>query len=325
MSTGYSGAVFDLNSHALRPASWTSADAAGLPIFPGLLRYDEVNSGEITHAVRFTAPQTRNTYVWPARHKGSALTGAQYPPMGTRFRLRANYPEVKSPLWSAHSLTIIRALKKYDMTLADNGSSWYISGAPDERWDNDVLHELDVIVGSDYEAVESSSLIVDAHSGQANVGPLAVTGVVTGPGGALAGVSFCGGTGVTCGNTDASGNYSCSVPLEFSGRVYPRLANTISTPALVMCALTANQVNPTITGRQPATRLMDANNNGSTSAMTDGLLALRWVLGMTGSAATQGALGASPGRTAPADINNHLFAQRRTLTAIRVWMQARMG
>ena len=90
VGTGYSGAVFDLNSHALRPATWTSADAAGLPILPGLLRYDEVNSGEITHAVRFTVPETRNTFVWPARHKASPLTGTQYPPMGTRFRLRAN-------------------------------------------------------------------------------------------------------------------------------------------------------------------------------------------------------------------------------------------
>ncbi len=307
---GYAGAVFDLNSHALRPATWTSADAAGLPILPGLLRYDEVNSGEITHAVRFTAVQTRNTFVWPARHKASALSGTQYPPMGTRFRLRADYPEVKIPPFSAHSLTIIRALKKYGMILADNGSNWYISGAPDERWNNDVLRELDVIRGSDYEAVETASLIVSANSGQASVGPLMVSGAINGPSGALAGVSFCGGAGVACSATDASGNYSCSVPFGFSGRLYPRLANTIFSPALTMSTVTANLANPTIIGRQPATCVVDADANNNLSAMTDGVLALRWMLGMTGTAATRGATGASPGRTDPTLIADHLVAQR---------------
>ena len=305
---GYSGAVFDLNSHALRPATWTSADAAGLPILPGLLRYDEVNSGEITHAVRFTAPQTRNAYVWPARHKASALSGTQYPPMGMRFRLRASYPESAS--FSAHSLTIIRALKKYGMMLADNGSSWYISGAPDDRWDNDVLHELDAILGSDYEAVETSSLIVNANSGQTNVGPLTVTGTINGPSGALAGVSFCGGAGVTCSATNASGNYSCSVPFGFSGRLYPRLTSSIFAPALTMSTVTANFANPTVIGRQPATCVMDADANNNVSAMTDGMLALRWMLGVTGTAATDGAIGASPARTDPAQIAIHLNAQR---------------
>ena len=306
---GDSGAAFDLTSHALRPDTWTSADAAGLPILPGLLRYDEVNSGEITHAVRFTVPQTRNTYVWPARHKASSLTGTQYPPMGTRFRLRASYPE-STATFSAHSITIIRALKKYGMILADNGSAWYISGAPDERWDNDVLHQLDVIRGSDYEAVDTTSLIVNANSGQAAVGPLTVSGTVSGPAGALAGVSFCGGAGVTCSNSDAGGNYSCSVPYGFSGRVYPRLANTIFSPAISMSVLTNNLAIPAITGRQPASCVLDADANGNVSAMTDGLLALRWMLGMTGIAATQGAIGAAPGRTLALDIKNHLDAQR---------------
>jgi len=158
-----SGAIFDLNSHALRPETWTSADAAGLPILPGLVRYDEVAEGEIRHAVRFTAPQTRKAYVWPARHYASSLTGAQYPPMGQRFRLRADFdisgfsPEVQ---------VILRALKKYGMMLADNGSAWYISGVPDERWDNDGLHELHQVHGSDFEAVDVSSLEMDADSGQ---------------------------------------------------------------------------------------------------------------------------------------------------------------
>lgn len=163
---GGSGAIFDLNSNALRPAGWTSADAAGLPILPGLVRYDEVASGEIQHALRFTAPQTRREYVWPARHFASSLTGAQYPPMGQRFRLKANFdisgfsPEVQ---------VILQALKKYGLILADNGSAWFISGAPDERWDNDVLRQLRQVHGENFEAVDVSSLMVDPDSGQARV------------------------------------------------------------------------------------------------------------------------------------------------------------
>lgn len=160
-----SGAIFDLNSNALRPDTWTSADAAGLPILPGLARYDEVAFGEINHALRFTAPQTRSSYVWPARHEASDLTGAQYPPMGQRFRLKADF--VIDNSFSPHAQTILRALKKYGLILADNGSRWYISGAPDERWNNDVLHELDVVTGDDFEAVDVSSLMVNANSGQA--------------------------------------------------------------------------------------------------------------------------------------------------------------
>jgi hypothetical protein len=166
--TGVSGAIFDLRSHTLRPDGWTSADAAGLPILPGLARYDEVASGEIRHALRFTAPQTRRAYVWPARHFASNLTGAEYPPMGQRFRLKADFdisgfsPEVQ---------VILQALKTYGMILADNGSSWFISGVPDERWDNDILHELHQIQGSAFEAVDVSSLMIDPDSGQANVSP----------------------------------------------------------------------------------------------------------------------------------------------------------
>ena len=160
-----SGAIFDLNSNTLRPDGWTSADAAGLPILPGLVRYDEVAVGEINHALRFTAPQTRGDYIWPARHEASDLTGAQYPPMGQRFRLKASF--VIDNSFSPHAQTILRALKKYGLILADNGSRWYISGTPDERWDNDVLHELDVVTGDDFEAVDVSSLLVNANSGQA--------------------------------------------------------------------------------------------------------------------------------------------------------------
>lgn len=161
-----SGAVFDLNSHVLRPATWTSADAAGLPILPGLVRYDEVAAGEINHALRFTVPQTRNTFIWPARHQASNRTGQQYPPMGQRFRLKANY-DISG--FSRDTQIILTALRKYGMILADNGSSWYISGAPDERWNNDVLHELGQVTGAAFEAVDESGLMIDPDSGQAAV------------------------------------------------------------------------------------------------------------------------------------------------------------
>lgn len=158
------GALFDLRSHALRPADWTSADAAGLPILPGLARYDEAAAGEIRHALRFTAPHTRKAFLWPARHYASDLTGANFPPMGLRVRLRADYD---LSTFSPQARAILQALKTYGMILADNGSPWYISGAPDERWDNDVLHELGRVRGAAFEAVDVSRLMVDPDSGRA--------------------------------------------------------------------------------------------------------------------------------------------------------------
>lgn len=160
--TAGSGATFDLNSNDLRTAGWTSADAAGLPILPGLIRYDEVATGEITHAIRFTAPQTQRAFVWPATHFASNLEGDEYPPMGARFRLRADFdlagydPDVQ---------VILRAMQQYGLLLADNGSPWFLSGAPDERWDNTVLRELKDLRGSDFEAVDASSLQATAGSG----------------------------------------------------------------------------------------------------------------------------------------------------------------
>jgi hypothetical protein len=161
--TAGSGAIYDLSSHALRPQTWTSADAAGLPILPGLVRYEEVAAGEIRHALRFTAPDTRRDYVWPARHYASDLTEPQYPPMGQRFRLKADF-DISG--FSPNVQVILRALKTYGMMLADNGSSWFISGVPDERWDNDELHELHEITGAAFEAVDVSSLMIDVDSGQ---------------------------------------------------------------------------------------------------------------------------------------------------------------
>lgn len=172
-----SGAIFHLTSNALRPSGWTSADAAGLPIFPGLVRYDEVATGAIQHAIRFTAPQTRDTYIWPARHEASSLTGNNYPAMGQRFRLKAS---VNISGFSPAVQVILTALKKYGMILADNGSSWYLSGATDDRWDNDTLHEIAQLQGSDFEAVDESSLMVQSDSGQAkgaSATALAVTSV----------------------------------------------------------------------------------------------------------------------------------------------------
>jgi len=159
-----SGALYDLRSHALRPAGFTSADAAGLPMLPGLVRYEEVAAGEIAHALRFTAPQTRNAYVWPARHRASSLAGGQYPPMGQRFRLKAS---VSLASFAPRVQVILRALRTYGMILADNGSSWFVSGAPDPRWDDDELHQLGRLTGNDFEAVDVSSLMVSADSGQA--------------------------------------------------------------------------------------------------------------------------------------------------------------
>lgn len=308
--TGYSGAVWDLNSHALRPDTWTSADAAGLPILPGLIRYDEVAAGEIAHAVRFTAQVTRRAYVWPARHFASANTNVNVPAMGQRFRLKASFSENRVPPLSPHAITIVRALKKYGMMLADNGSNWYISGATDERWDNDVLHQLDVIRGSDFEAVDTSSLMINVNSGQANVGPFTVTGTINGTAPLRTGVTFCAGAGVSCNPSDAAGNFSCSVPYGYSGRIYPRQAGTIYSPPMTFASLTANASAPAVSARSPATCVLDADNNGSVDSFTDGVLALRWMLGMTGPPATTGAIGPLAQRTLAADIAAHLNAQK---------------
>ncbi len=162
--TAASGARYELDSSDLRQDGWTSADAAGLPIFPGLVRYDEVASGHIGHAIRFTAPDTQAAHVWPARHDASDLTSQSYPPMGQRFRLKASF-DISG--FSPQVRVILQAFKEYGIILADNGSPWYISGAPDSRWDNDILHELDQLHGSAFEAVNVSSLMVDPDSGQA--------------------------------------------------------------------------------------------------------------------------------------------------------------
>lgn len=151
-----SGATWDLRSNALRPAGWTSADAAGLPILPGLVRHNEVAAGAILHALRFTAPQTRRAYVYPARHFASSSTSLALPPMGLRVRLKASFNTVGL---SPHARVIAEALKRYGMILADNGSPWYITGVSDPGFDDDVLHELDIVTGRDLEVVDTVGLV----------------------------------------------------------------------------------------------------------------------------------------------------------------------
>jgi len=150
-----SGAMWSLRSNHLRPAGWTSADAAGLPIFVGLARWDEVKRGVIDHALRFTASETRRAYVYPARHYASSSNDPSLPPMGLRVRLKANVNVASFP---PQARVVLRALQRYGMILADNGSPWYISGAPDRHWSNDQLHTLGRLTGADFEVVDTSSL-----------------------------------------------------------------------------------------------------------------------------------------------------------------------
>jgi hypothetical protein len=148
-----SGAIWNLRSNRLRPAGWTSADAAGLPILPGLARYDEAARGRIDHALRFTISRTRRAYVYPARHYASDLTDPNLPPMGLRLRLKAGYPTRSFP---RQARIVLEALKRYGMLVADNGADWYISGAPDRHWSNDQLHTLHQVPGSAFEVVKTS-------------------------------------------------------------------------------------------------------------------------------------------------------------------------
>jgi hypothetical protein len=151
----WAGATWNLRSNKLRPAGWTSSDAAGLPILPGLARYDEVKAGAIRHALRFTVSRTRRAYVYPARHFASDLTDPNLPPMGLRLRLRASFDTSGFP---RQSRIVLEALKRYGMIVADNGADWYVTGAPSPGWSNDDLHSLGRVTGSAFEVVDTSSL-----------------------------------------------------------------------------------------------------------------------------------------------------------------------
>ncbi len=157
-----SGIAVDLKSDALRKAGRTSADAAGLPIFPGLVRYDEIEAGEIRHALRFTVPHTQGSYVWPARHS-SGRPDANLPPMGMRFRLK---PDFDISTYSKTNRIILRALKRYGMFLSDNGGTLYLSGVPDKRWEDDDLRKLRNVTMDAFEAVDEADLELKPNSGQ---------------------------------------------------------------------------------------------------------------------------------------------------------------
>jgi hypothetical protein len=150
-----SGAIWNLRTNRLRPAGWTSADAAGLPILPGLARYDEVRRGVIDHALRFTVRRTRRAYVYPARHYASSSSDPSLPPMGLRVRLKASFDVSGYP---RQARAVLTALKRYGMMVSDNGSDWFISGEPHPRWRNDDLRTLGRVNGSDFEVVDTSSL-----------------------------------------------------------------------------------------------------------------------------------------------------------------------
>jgi hypothetical protein len=150
-----SGAVWNLRSNRLRPAGWTSADAAGLPILPGLARFEDVARGRIDHALRVTVSRTRRAYVWPARHVASSDTDPALPRMGERLRLKRSYPIARFP---RQARIVLQALKDYGLIVADNGSDWYVTGAPEPRWSNDQLHTLHGVPGSAFEVVDARSL-----------------------------------------------------------------------------------------------------------------------------------------------------------------------
>ena len=162
--TAGSGAVWDLRSNRLRPKGWTSADAAGLPIMPGLLRWDEVRAGHVDHAIRFTTPVTRRSFIWPARHQAGSTDAVDAPPMGARFRLRPGFDIAG---YSRSAKVILRAMSRYGLVLADNGSPWFFQGTADPGWPAPLVEELKTIPASAFEAVDTSGLMVTPGSAKA--------------------------------------------------------------------------------------------------------------------------------------------------------------
>jgi len=217
-----SGAVFSMGSNTLRPDGWTSADAAGLAMLPGIIRYDEIQAGKITHAIRFSTRQTRNAYIWPARHSASGITDPAYPPMGQRFRLNASFDTTKYP---TQARIILEACKKYGMILADHGpEAWLLYGTPDPRWDYTALLTLQQVKGSDIEAVDESMLMLNEDSGQALNPVVSPSVIVTAPNG---GQTWYRGSTHTI--TWASiGNPGTSVKIELlkAGSVVQTIAST---------------------------------------------------------------------------------------------------
>jgi hypothetical protein len=163
--TAGSGAIFNLRSDALRPAGWTSADAAGLPILAGLVRYREVASGHIDHAIRMTVPRTDLAYLWPARHFAAYGHNTALPPMGLRLRMKSSVSLAGLP---PQARVVAQALKTYGAIVADNGSAWFISGMQSANWNNDQLNALKRFTGNDFQAVDESGLQISANSGRAH-------------------------------------------------------------------------------------------------------------------------------------------------------------
>jgi hypothetical protein len=161
--TAGSGAIWDLRNDALRPRGWTSADAAGLPILPGLLRRDEVVAGEVDHAIRLTASRTDRSYVWPARHQAGAASDPSLPPMGAWFRLKAGFDMSR---FRPDTQVVLRAMQRHGMIVADNGSNWYFTGTSEQGWDTALLDQLKTIPAGAFEAVDASSLMADPDSGR---------------------------------------------------------------------------------------------------------------------------------------------------------------
>ncbi|HYH50076.1 MAG TPA: hypothetical protein VEG38_11070, partial [Acidimicrobiia bacterium] len=161
--TAGSGAVWDLRSHALRPSGWTSADAAGLPILPGLLRRDEVAAGEVDHAIRLTARRTDRSFVWPARHQAGAARDPALPPMGAWFRLKADFDLSR---FRPDTQVVLRAMQRHGLILADNGSDWYFTGTSEPGWDTALLNQLKTVPAGAFEAVDTSPLMADPDSGR---------------------------------------------------------------------------------------------------------------------------------------------------------------
>jgi len=276
------GAIYDLKSNALRPSGWTSADAAGLPIMPGLVTFEEVQSGEIKHAIRFTAPQSRHAFVWPARHFASSLTGTQYPRMGERFRLKASFDITPFP---ADVQVILRAMKKYGIMMADNGSAWFISGKSDSRWNDSNLHTLTQVLGSNFEAVDATVLMIDPNSGAAlqngvhvavnptsaslHVGHAqAFTATVTGTPTTSVTWSVNGTTGgdAITGMIDTSGEYVAPLAVPSPATVTVRAASTASPASSGSASVTVLPL-PSITSVSPSPVLtgnftLTVNGNG---------------------------------------------------------------
>jgi hypothetical protein len=178
-STAGSGAIFDLRSNDLRPAGWTSADAAGLPIFAGLLRLDEVKTGVVDHAVRMTASRTDRAYLWPARHQAGAASDHSLPPMGARFRLKAGFA---TGGYRSDTQVVLRAFKTYGLILADNGSDWYFQGTAEDGWPAGLLDELKSIPASAFEAIDESGIMAQADSGRVRT-KIRFTSIVYNPSG----------------------------------------------------------------------------------------------------------------------------------------------